>query len=1192
MTTDQITGTYAHGITLSSDSFASPVTVTGTASVVGQTTGIYAGTDWTVVNQGTIATDGTFTGVGVALQDGGAVTNTSGGYILGLGTGVRITGAAGAVDNAGSISALNRYGVELDSGTIDNHANARIAGYRSAIAFDSGPGTVSNSGTLEATAPGGRAVLMYTGGTITNDAGGLISAGASGLLIGGDAPTQTSLVDNAGTIIGASNVGVRISGHGVLTNELSGEIAGNQGVVLFGSGLIENAGTIAGVAVGVAVSSSYVTLINSGTISGYEGASLSGASGLVTNSASGSISGIAAKGVSWTIENAGTIGSATTQVPDGMGGYTTIASYGVSLGADAAILFNESGGRIDGGKYGVISTGANSTIENAGTISGGTDAVYLADGFNNRLIVDAGAVFDGSVVAATIVSGSTPTNVLELSGQTGPGSISDIGSEFTGFQTVTIDAGATWTVGSITAAVTVVNAGTVQASAAAYSAGIALDAGGAVTNQIGGVISGTYTDIRIGTRDHLVGGTVDNAGSLSGGQPFGVLAYGDLHLTNEATGTIGGLYGAVAVGLSATIANDGLITGGSYGTGMLGGGYGIEVDGDLSLTNTTTGTILTNGVGISFGASATHGTIDNAGTIFGGRTGIRHVRTDGTYIDDVHVRNEATGTITGYDGVRFNGYLTVGTIDNAGAIAGTDIGIYIYGGNNTVLNERGGYIGGGGDGIFMGGTTATVENAGTIAGTQYAAEFRAASLRLIIDAGAVFDGKVVGKSTGDNTIELTSGASAGTISGVGSQYRNFQTVTIDSGAAWDIAGSADAFGTVTIDGFNRSDRLDLTGLAFDAGDTATFDGNSDVLTIADGAGDTLASIHFGGGIGGDVFQLLDDEHGGTFVEETAPCYLKGTLIRTPEGDRPVETLRIGELILTANGEARPLKWIGRRFYRDWLAVGNVGVQPICFRAGSIGDHVPARDLYVSPEHAMFLDGMLVPACHLVNGVSILKVGGMEEIAYFHLEFDRHAVILAEGAEAESFADDDSRMLFHNADEYRRLYPNETARNAPAEFCAPRLEHGPALDTLRRGLAARAARLRPDGTAASSLQCGNVEIATPWVVSGWAFAGGDTGPVTLALLVNGAVVARTVADLYRADLDAMGIGDGCHAFRFALPPGLAPDIGHRVEVRRETDWSLLASTPVTIFNRDEVPRVLPLRRPSPPAPKRHRRRSAA
>jgi len=325
---------------------------------------------------------------------------------------------------------------------------------------------------------------------------------------------------------------------------------------------------------------------------------------------------------------------------------------------------------------------------------------------------------------------------------------------------------------------------------------------------------------------------------------------------------------------------------------------------------------------------------------------------------------------------------------------------------------------------------------------------------------------------------------------------------------------------------------------------------------------TLAAITLTGDYTGDFFHLADDSHGNTVMtEDTTPCYCRGTRIRTPGGQVPVEDLRIGDLVMTADGEALPLKWIGRRSYRDWLAVGNADVQPILFKAGSLADRVPARDLHVSPEHAMFIDGMLIPACHLVNGSSIRKVEGMEEIDYFHLEFDRHAVIFADDAPAESFVDDDSRMLFHNADEYRRLYPDEPARK-DAVFCAPRVDGGYALETLRLRLAERATRLQPSGKAARTpAQLGFLDRATRTAIEGW--AQGDE-PVSLAIIVNGAVIGETTADKARKDLTQSGRGD-C-AFRFVLPQPLSRDLSHSIEVRRKSDWSLLNGAPARLGAR--------------------------
>ena len=334
--------------------------------------------------------------------------------------------------------------------------------------------------------------------------------------------------------------------------------------------------------------------------------------------------------------------------------------------------------------------------------------------------------------------------------------------------------------------------------------------------------------------------------------------------------------------------------------------------------------------------------------------------------------------------------------------------------------------------------------------------------------------------------------------------------------------------------------------------------------VAGGARGGLASIQFDSGIGSDTFKLLSDGHSGTFLEESdyTPCYLKGTLIRTAGGDRRVETLHIGDLVATADGGLLPIKWIGRRSYRDWPAVGNADAQPVLFKAGSLADGIPARDLYVSPEHAMFIDGVLVPAHLLVNGASIVKTSGLDDIQYFHLEFDRHVVIFAEDAPAESFVDDDSRDAFHNADEYRALYPDEPRRRF-VEYCAPRVEDGYALDALRRALATRGTRLLPTAKAERApVQQGYLDRATRTVVDGWAIAP-DGEPVMVAIVVNGAVVGQTFADCYREDLKKAGIGGGYCSFHFVLPQPLSPELGHRIEVRRVSDWTLLHGGPVML-----------------------------
>ncbi|WP_418610703.1 Hint domain-containing protein [Gluconobacter cerinus] len=189
--------------------------------------------------------------------------------------------------------------------------------------------------------------------------------------------------------------------------------------------------------------------------------------------------------------------------------------------------------------------------------------------------------------------------------------------------------------------------------------------------------------------------------------------------------------------------------------------------------------------------------------------------------------------------------------------------------------------------------------------------------------------------------------------------------------------------------------------------------------------------------------------GGTEMLYGTPCYCPGTLIQTPQGERPVEDLVIGDLILTASGDARPIRWIGRRAYDPLFAYGNRDVLPILFHKGSLGNNLPKRDLTVSPLHAMLIDGYLIPALHLVNDHSILQIQKPETIRYIHIELDSHDILLAEGAPSESFLDDRSRGMFHNAHEYEALYP-DAPRQHP-RYCAPRLEDGPELAQIHSRL---------------------------------------------------------------------------------------------------------------------------------------------
>ena len=183
----------------------------------------------------------------------------------------------------------------------------------------------------------------------------------------------------------------------------------------------------------------------------------------------------------------------------------------------------------------------------------------------------------------------------------------------------------------------------------------------------------------------------------------------------------------------------------------------------------------------------------------------------------------------------------------------------------------------------------------------------------------------------------------------------------------------------------------------------------------------------------------------------ANCYAAGTRIRTPDGDVPIEALREGDAVLTAFGAVRPIRWLGRRSYAGRFLLGAQGRLPIRFAAGCLGAGLPERDLLVSPEHGMAVDGWLAPAAALLNGTTITRAAAMDSVHYVHVELDSHDLLLAEGTPTESYVDEGNRASFHNAADRH----GEPAGASP-RYCLPRLTDGPELEAIRRRLRGRLA----------------------------------------------------------------------------------------------------------------------------------------
>jgi hypothetical protein len=187
------------------------------------------------------------------------------------------------------------------------------------------------------------------------------------------------------------------------------------------------------------------------------------------------------------------------------------------------------------------------------------------------------------------------------------------------------------------------------------------------------------------------------------------------------------------------------------------------------------------------------------------------------------------------------------------------------------------------------------------------------------------------------------------------------------------------------------------------------------------------------------------------------CFVAGALLGTPKGERLVEDLAVGDLVLTIDGAAVPIRWIGRRMLRPDRHPRPVEVRPVRIVAHAFGHDLPRRDLLLSPGHGVFIQDeageRLIPALYLVNGRTIIQEA-VASVDYIHIELDRHDILLVEGLAAESYLDVGNRAEFENTDGPTILHPtfwslaHEAAR-------APFVIAGPGLEVVRAWLEKRA-----------------------------------------------------------------------------------------------------------------------------------------
>ncbi len=884
-------------------------------------------------------------------------------------------------------------------------------------------------------------------------------AAASGDGVYGPSSSAWTVV-NAGWVIGDA-VGIALGGGGVVRNTASAAVQGGSGVTFGGApASLHNEGVIAGsVAAGV-------SLVAGGSVVNRGHATIAGVT-----------AGVAAQGKGF-VDNSGTV---------------------LAAGSGAAAIYLASGGSVIN-RYGAVvssaqgpgvAIGAGGTVVNQGTIIGTPYAVEMPSG--GTLDIVPGAVFVGGLDGGI-------GSVLNLEPGAEPGTLTGIGSIITGFDTIVADVGADWTLtgaNTVSAGVKLMVDGTLANTG--RLAGYVDLYGGVLTNAAGGTIAGGYYGV-IGDPNRI-GGLVDNAGAISASELIGIKLREGGALDNEGSGTITGPWAGVYFsGDDGTLVNDGRIaaTGtGRYsvGAGFFGGatvsngatavisGHALGVavyDGTASVTNA--GRI--DGVG-SLGVALYYGgSVTNTGTILGGQVAV--------YLN--------AGKYSSADA-------SAGMVINSGVLsAGNDqvfsVGVQAFG-PSKVVNQAGGTIAGAKYGVSIERGAGTVVNAGTIAAPV--SVYMEAGYRnlLVVDPGAVFIGTVdggnaIGSTIATSTLELAAGQ--GTLTGLGSQFVDFGSIVVDPGAAWTLAGvNTLALGAGILDeGFLSVGSLAGGGaITLAAGATLQLTAGTMAVTFAPSAdagmvvpvggmiaapvagfaaGDwigvaehvasavashgTVTITGTGGGrtvltdvagvADGTLAAIWNASSGMTAVE--VPCLAAGTRLLTPAGERLVETLTVGDRVRTLlpAGEDE-IVWIGSRRIDCRRHPRPSRVWPIQIEAGAFAPGVPERAVFVSPDHAIFAAGVLIPARLLANGSSVRQVE-RASVEYWHVELRRHGVMLADGLPAESFLDVGGYTLFAGRGGAVALHPDMTALTWEASGCAPLVLAGPKLAEARRMLA--------------------------------------------------------------------------------------------------------------------------------------------
>ena len=931
--------------------------------------------------------------------------------------------------------------------------NATVADFTNSTTLNAGAAKVQGLATIGNTAAG--TVILSSAGTLTSATltlGG--SAGIAGLL---------NAANGGFNISGQTNLGV--SGSGALTVDVLGDgVIGGAAVV----GL--NAGA-----------SGTITVINGSklTVGGAASLGVSGAANVtVDQSASLIIAGALTAGV-----NAGS--SATIDINnsailrDGadvtIGTATLIAENSGQLsvvngGTGSNRVFINAGGRVTAQTSGIITAnaivmadGGVLTVQSSGqtTLTGATDTP-LASGLI-ALAVNGTATVNNGRVASTeqLLVGDNPG-----AGGTGLLAISAGGNVSDSFAIIGYNAGnhGTVTVSGSGSNLTNSNSAGTAGGMIVGRAGV-----GTLSVQSGGVVSDTLDSV-IGSLSGSAGtALVDGTSSIWGVQgtltvgdagagalTVGVVSGGAINSTGLVVGNSVGGSGTVVVGHNGRWSDTGGLVVGEAGTGSLeiDTSPGFNVANDIVVGDAASGVGTIN---ITTSLSTFHGA---AGIVVGkAGTGTFLLGTGAAVSSpgnvDIGVAAGSRGTLQVN-----NGSLTVTSADLRAGIAGTAIVNIGTGAIRVSGSLAAGAPGAGIATITLGGgtlqaTNITIDTASSLSGRGNITFTGIGDNEgLISAAGGTL--KVNGVISGGGTLLVSGGAELD----LGSSVAPTDKIVFQSSASAEVLGlsAPNAIASV-IQGFRANATIDLLTVAHTLSQTYTYNAPSHLLTVSDNS-ITQATLTLDSGNPFLTFNL-NAAGGGTAITGAA-CYAAGTRIATVRGEVPVERLRAGDVILLARGGIAPVVWLGWRHldcrnHRRPQDVMPVRIRAGAFGAGAFGESLPLRDLILSPDHAVFTHGALVPIRYLLNGSTIVQET-VPRISYYHVELPVHDVILADGLPAESFLDTGNRSAFANGSADIMLHPDFARAVWAAKACASLVIEGPHLAATKARLLVQAGRL--------------------------------------------------------------------------------------------------------------------------------------